>query len=110
MDDDFDTPAAMAVIFDAGAASEHGDRRRRRSSVPRRSSRRSASSPARSGLELDDGTAPAGDDDAEIDALVRQRDEARDGGDFAEADRIRDELAARGITLEDTPAGTIWHR
>jgi cysteinyl-tRNA synthetase len=59
------------------------------------------------GLELDDG---AGEDDAEINALVQRRDEARQAGNFAEADRIRAELAARGITLEDTPTGTIWHR
>ena len=59
------------------------------------------------GLDLDDGGG-AGDD--EIDALVQRRDEARSARDFAEADRIRAELAGRGITLEDTPTGTVWHR
>ena len=58
------------------------------------------------GLELHAGTG----DDAEIDALVRERDTARATRDFATADRIRDALAARGVQLEDTPAGTIWHR
>jgi cysteinyl-tRNA synthetase len=62
------------------------------------------------GLDLADGAAPADDDDAAIDALVRERDEARAARDFARADQIRDELAARGIKLEDTPGGTIWHR
>jgi cysteinyl-tRNA synthetase len=52
----------------------------------------------------------AGDDDAEIDALVRERDDARATRDFARGDAIRDELAARGIKLEDTPGGTIWRR
>ncbi len=51
-----------------------------------------------------------GDDDAEIDALVSARDAARDARDWSESDRIRDELAARGITVEDTPQGPRWFR
>jgi cysteinyl-tRNA synthetase len=63
-------------------------------------------------LGLDVGvTAETGDDEAaEIDDLVAARVAARADRDFAEADRIRDLLASRGITLEDTAAGTIWHR
>jgi cysteinyl-tRNA synthetase len=49
-------------------------------------------------------------DDAEIDALVEKRTRARKDRDFARADEIRDGLAARGIVLEDTPHGTVWHR
>ena len=52
----------------------------------------------------------AADDDAEIDDLVRRRDDARVAKDFATADALRDELTSRGIQLEDTPGGTIWHR
>ena len=48
--------------------------------------------------------------DAEIDALVEERRAARASKDFARADEIRDELTSRGIVLEDTPHGTIWHR
>lgn len=49
-------------------------------------------------------------DDAEIDALIERRTDARKNKDFAESDRIRDELAENGIVLEDKPDGTIWRR
>ena len=50
------------------------------------------------------------DTDAEIDALIEQRQQARKNRDFATADRIRDELKERGILLEDTPQGVKWKR
>ncbi|HEY8519737.1 MAG TPA: cysteine--tRNA ligase [Gammaproteobacteria bacterium] len=55
------------------------------------------------------GTTDAGDE-AEIEALVRERETHRRARRFAEADRIRDELARRGIVLEDVPGGTRWRR
>ena len=49
--------------------------------------------------------------DAEIEALVQQRIDARKNKDYAQGDRIRDELQAKGITLIDKPGGvTIWNR
>jgi len=48
--------------------------------------------------------------DAEIEALIHERQEARACRNFARADEIRDELAARGIHLEDTPQGVRWKR
>ena len=55
--------------------------------------------------------APArGADDAEIDALVAERDAARAAKNWARADQIRDELAERGIELLDSPTGTRWRR
>jgi cysteinyl-tRNA synthetase len=48
--------------------------------------------------------------DAEIEARIEERLEARRRKDFATADRIRDELAARGILLVDTPEGTTYKR
>jgi cysteinyl-tRNA synthetase len=56
------------------------------------------------------GEAGAGAGDEEIESLVRRREEARAARDWAEADRIRDELAGRGVVLEDTPQGTRWKR
>ncbi|HZO09438.1 MAG TPA: DALR domain-containing protein, partial [Myxococcota bacterium] len=48
--------------------------------------------------------------DPRIDALVAEREAARRRRDFAAADRIRGELAAQGIALEDTPTGPRWRR
>ncbi|MDQ8755073.1 cysteine--tRNA ligase [Sphingosinicella sp. LHD-64] len=51
-----------------------------------------------------------GEGDARIDGLVAARTEAKRRKDFAEADRLRAELAAEGIVLEDGPQGTTWRR
>ncbi len=48
--------------------------------------------------------------DDEIEKLIEMRNEARKSKNWAEADRIRDELKARGIILEDTAQGVKWHR
>ncbi|MEW6471688.1 MAG: cysteine--tRNA ligase [Actinomycetota bacterium] len=108
LDDDFNTPAALAAVYeavrranlaiDAGGGTEAG---RLVSTVHALT--------GALGLELDDGSV-TGEGDDEINALVEARNAARKAKDFPEADRIRADLAARGITLEDTPSGTIWHR
>ena len=60
------------------------------------------------GLLYNRNTASSLDD--EIEALIEARNEARKSRNWAEADRIRDELKAQGIVLEDTPQGVKWHR
>jgi cysteinyl-tRNA synthetase len=105
MDDDFNTPGAVATIFEAvreaNRALDAGDRDRATTLIATVRELTGAL-----GLSIEPDT----DGDAEIDALVRERDDARAARDFARADAVRDELAARGIKLEDTATGTIWHR
>ena len=48
--------------------------------------------------------------DAEIDELLSNRERAREEKNFAEADRIRNELQSKGIEIEDTPNGPLWRR
>ena len=48
--------------------------------------------------------------DDEIEKLIELRTQARKDKNWAEADRIRDELKAQGIVLEDTPQGVKWHK
>ena len=52
----------------------------------------------------------AAQQDPQIDALVHRRTQAKKEKNFAEADRIRDELKARGIEIIDTPQGTKWRK
>jgi cysteinyl-tRNA synthetase len=109
MDDDFDTPKAIAVVFETvrrGNAALDAGRLEEASSALTTVSELVGVL----GLVLDDGATTDGRAEEEIDRLVAARDEARVARRFDEADRIRDELAARGVTLEDTPHGTLWRR
>ena len=49
-------------------------------------------------------------DETEIAGMIQRRLQARKAKNFAEADRIRDELKSQGVVLEDTAGGTTWKR
>ena len=107
MDHDFGIPEAMATVFelvrDANGAIDAG--------------KASATALALTAIELANVFGlevgvdiTASDNDADIDAMVAARVEAKANKDFAEADRIRDELRDMGVVVEDTATGPIWHR
>lgn len=112
IEDDLNTPSALSEIFGLARQlnkTEDSGERRERAAVLRASSellgvaQGDVAAWFRGGT---DGNLSAG----EVEALIARRNSARAKKDFAAADRVRDELAASGITIEDGPSGTRWRR
>ena len=109
MDDDFNTPGALAVLFELA-----NELNRSRSADTAALLRALAAtlgvlqqSPSAYLQSAQDGSAF---DEASIDRLIAERAVAKAAKNFAEADRIRQALAAEGIELKDSAAGTRWVR
>jgi cysteinyl-tRNA synthetase len=112
LEDDLNTPKAFAELFAlarAANASDDPDRRRELKAEILAGGQRLGLLQADPETWLKT-TGQSALDAAEIERLVDARTEARKARDFAEADRIRDQLAAAGLILEDGPEGTRWRR
>ncbi len=115
MDDDFNTPEALAVLFDLATELNRGrdpavEARLRALAGVLGLLAKDVGEARRGGLLGADAAQGAGVSDAQIDALIAARGAAKKAKNFAEADRIRAELLSQGIVLEDSAAGTTWRR
>jgi cysteinyl-tRNA synthetase len=108
MDDDFNTPEALAVLFDLAGAANRGD------SAAAELLRALADTLGllqRDAMAFLKAGAPGGGmPEDEVEALIAARQAARQSRNFAESDRIRDQLTTAGVVLEDGPGGTTWRR
>jgi cysteinyl-tRNA synthetase len=120
MDDDFNTPVALSALFELakelqkeGNRLTHEGKALADSSTLREHWQTLVVLAQVLGLQAEpEPEEPAsGLNDAEIEALIQQRSNAKQSKNFAEADRIRNELKDQGIILVDKPGGvTEWHR
>ena len=113
MDDDFNVPEALAVLFDlakaVNKAKETGDQERIKLLVNElvHLSKPLGLLQQDPGIFLKSGVKV---NESEIEALIDKREKARNSGDYSAADGIRDQLFEQNIILEDSKEGTFWRR
>ena len=107
MDDDLNTPKALAAVFDLCREINRGRDNKMDVSGAVETVRRLTGV---LGLRLEVPPKKAGLNDQEVEALVQARKDARDDKRWDEADTLRDQLAAAGISISDTGEDTVWSR
>ncbi len=106
MEDDFNTPRALGILFDL-----IGELNRRLSRGEKDPETFSLYKDLKEMLHILGFPLPRNLHlSPELEKLIKQREEARKNRNWEEADRIREILKSRGILLEDTPRGTVWRR
>ena len=116
MDDDFNTPKAIALLHEIAHEINRHDR-----TSPRAQSLAASlkfyggvlgllQEPPVAFLQSQSGSMDLVMSNDEIDELITRRNKAREEKNYKEADRIRNLLTEKGISLDDTPQGTVWRR
>ncbi len=110
MDDDFNTADAITAIFDLIKDTNTNINGESSKELAEKALALIRELGAPLGMLQKSTKADLADEAEEIEALIEQRQQARKNRDFALADKIRDDLKARNIVLEDTPQGVRWKK
>ena len=120
MDNDLNTSMAVTVLYDVLKAKTNGATKRYvltdfdrvlsldlLENAARKKAEQKQTAPASGGFQI---VSESGETDAQVEALLQARYDAKKAKDFTEADRIRDDLKAMGVEITDIPGGVCWKR
>ena len=120
MDNDLNTSMAVTVLYDVLKAKTNGATKRYvladfdrvlsldlLENAARKKAEQKQTAPASGGFQI---VSESGETDAQVEALLQARYDAKKAKDFTEADRIRDDLKAMGVEITDIPGGVRWKR